>query len=340
MQRTLEGAWLLNEIGQRGYAEFHHEIPDEQIEYLIDRYADFTLNHPDPLPETMDAMLPSKPSEIDLKNPAFYDNHKKFLTENWMAKKLDELDDSKDTQTEWHKYRTNVYAVGKPDGYTNRSFQEIALKKARGLVIPEEDPKEFFHFTMQHHAKMVKNHCEYNWGSIPPEVTTLEQAFAPIHQKASRLIIRVAEIIEETHPGIRDFFDMRSLASSPVRLLFYHPSDSEQLGAAHYDKSSLTIQIAESHEGLRVAPDSASELQPVVRDESKAVVFPGLSLPENFGKDTPFQPGWHDIIKAHQLNQGRSVPPKAVEVCARWALIFFANGRGFVNPDKSLTHAR
>lgn len=144
MQRTLEGAWLLNEIGQRGYAEFHHEIPDEQIEYLIDRYADFTLNHPDPLPETMDAMLPSKPSVIDLKNPAFYDNHKKFLTGNWVAKKLDELDDSKDTQTEWHKYRTNVYAVGKPDGYTNRSFQELRSKKLVVLLYPRRIQKNSF----------------------------------------------------------------------------------------------------------------------------------------------------------------------------------------------------
>lgn len=130
----------------------------------------------------------------------------------------------------------------------------------------------------------MKNHREYNWGSIPPEVTTLEQAFAPIHQKASRLIIRVAEIIEETHPGIRDFFDTRSLAGSPIRLLFYHPSDSEQLGAAHYDKSSLTIQIAESHEGLRVAPNKASELQFVIRDGSKAVVFRDVVFEKTLAK--------------------------------------------------------
>jgi hypothetical protein len=34
------------------------------------------------------------------------------------------------------------------------------------------------------------------------------------------------------------------------------------------------------------------------------------------------------------------VPPKAVEVCARWALIFFANGDNFANPSKSKMHIR
>lgn len=341
MQQTLDGARLLREVGERGYAEFRHEIPDDQIDHLINTYANFTLSHPDPRPETMDAMLPAEPSADDENNRKFYDhNTQRFLHGEWMSKQLDELDHSKDKQTEWHKYRTNVYGVGKPDGYTNRSFQERALKQARGLIIPAEDPKEFFHFSMRHYTGMVQNHRQYGWGTIPPEAAKLEEAFKPIHQKASQLIVRVAGLIEETHPEIGNFFDRASLATSPVRLLFYHPSNSEQLGAGHYDKSALTIQIAESHEGLRVAPNSDTPLQPVIRESDQAVVFPARSLREIFGEDTPFQPGWHDIIKAERLNQGRNVPPKALEVCARWALIFFANGKDFVNPDKSLTHTR
>ncbi len=340
VQQTLEGAWLLQEIGERGYAELRHGIPDEQIEEVVNRYADFTLNHPDPQPETMDAMLPSFPTPKDSSNAKLYDKDGFFLWDEWMSKQLDELERSKDVQKEWHKYRTNVNGVGKPDGYTNRSFQEQALKLSRGLIIPPEDPKEYFHFSMRHHVGMVQNHRDYGWGSIPPEVIELGRAFRPIHQKAAQLIIKVAALIEETHPGIRDFFDAPSLATSPVRLLFYHPSESNQLGAGHYDKGALTIQIAESHEGLRVAPNDKAQLMPIVRAEDMAVVFPGYSLRETVGENTPFQPGWHDIIRIDRLNQGRSVPPKAIEVCARYALIFFANGKNFVTPDKTLMHTR
>lgn len=319
-QLSTEGHALISDIQERGYSEFQHGIPSEQIDYLIETYADFTLNHPDPRPETMDAMLPDDHAGIE--------------------KRLDELERSKDTQTEWHKYRTNVLGVGKPEGYTSRSFQERALKQARGFVIPAEDPKEFFHYTPRHWSAMARNHKDYGWGSIPPELSKLNQAFAPIHKKASQLVLKVAGLIEETHPEVSKYFDQTSLATSPVRLLFYHPGTSEQLGAGHYDKSKLTIQVAESHEGLQVAPNSNSPLQPVVRADDRAVVFPGLGLRDIVGDNSPYQPGWHDIVRVNRLNEGRSVPPKAVEVCARWALIFFANGANYINPDKSLTHAR
>lgn len=319
-QLSTEGERLRSEISARGYYEMQHDISSDEVEQLISAYADFTLAHPDPMPETMHAMLPT--SNVDLE------------------KRLDELDRSRDTQKEWHKYRTNIAGIGKPDGYTNRSFQEYALKSTRGSVIPPEDPKEFFHFTSRLHVAMARNHQEYGWGAIPPEVFYLESAFRPIHTKASKLILKVAGLIEETNPEIRNFFDVASLAGSPVRLLFYHPDSSMQLGAGHYDKSSLTIQIAESHEGLRVAPDSERDLEPVVRESDTVVVFAGRSFQQKLPADTIFQPGWHDIVKVNQLNHGRNVPSRAAEVCARWALIFFANGSDFVNPDKATTHSR
>jgi hypothetical protein len=319
-QGTFEALQLETEIEQRGYSEFRHNIPDEQIENLVERYADFTLNLPDPEFSTMDAMLPTENLGIQ-----------------W---RLDELDRSRDDQEEWHKYRTNTVGIGKPDGYTNRSFQERALRYSRGLSLPPEDPKEFYHFTPRHWAKMSNNHAEYSWGHRPSEVQGLEEAFRPIHQSASKLILKVAGIIEDVHPEIRRFFSTESLANSPVRLLFYHPSQNLHLGAGHYDKASLTIQIAESHEGLRVASDKDAELLPVVRPNDIAVVFPGDGLARRFGPETPFRPGWHDIAKIDRLNSGRSVPPKAAEVCARWALIFFANGENFRNPNKSSMHTR
>lgn len=322
MQQTLEGVQLIDDITERGYAEFDHHISPEIIDNLVNRYANFTLNHPDPQPATMDAMLPETDDIIDLSH------------------RLDELDRSADNQAEWHKYRTNTASIGKPNGYTNRSFQEKALKQARGLALPPEDPKEFYHFTPRHHSAMARNHYEFGWGPIPPEVSALNMAFADIHTKASELIVRVCAIVEETHPEIRQFITKESLRTSPIRLLFYHPSNGDSLGAGHYDKGAMTLQLAESHQGLRVAPSDGRPLEQVVRSADKAVFFPGTAIKEQHCNDTPYLPGWHDIVKTDILNEDRMVLPKASEVCARWAIIFFVNNENFVQPDKADTHTR
>ncbi|MDZ7786081.1 MAG: hypothetical protein U5L95_03100 [Candidatus Saccharibacteria bacterium] len=318
-QQTLGGFGLRHEIEERGYAEFEHLIPDETIDAAVDAYADFTLAFPDPSPETMSAMLPETSKEFH--------------------KRLDDLDRSQDQEGYWHKYRTNVEGVGKPDGYTNRSFQVSALARARGLHL-DDDPKEFFHYSRHWLANVSRRHQENEWGPVPPEVEALETRFRPIHQKASELILRIARDIEEVHPGIRDYFSPKDLATSPVRLLFYHPGQSESIGSGHYDKSSLTLQLAESHKGLRIAKDKASDLELITRGADKAAFFAGRRIAEDVDPDTPYQPAWHDIIRTNELNPGRTLSPKATEICARWALIFFANGKDFVNPDKSLTHTR
>lgn len=330
MQLTFESERLFDEIKHHGYAEFEHNIPTEQIENAVSRYADFTLAHPDPSFETMSAMLP------DIDNLPI------------LAKSLDILDPSQDTQKTWHKYRTNIHKVGKPNGYTNRSFQEQALLASRGIQIPYEDPKEFYHFSPSLSADIDLAHAEFGWGKVPPEVYGLNQALLPIHANACQLILKVCTLIEEVHPEIKNIITPNALLHSPIRLLFYHPNevlqvdDSSQLfqlGAGHYDKAGLTAQLAESHKGLRVAPNDADPLQDVVRDDTKAVVFAGASM-RNFFPDTSLKPGWHDIIQTNEVNAGRSVPDKAKSVCGRWAMIFFANSTDFVPPDKTLMHTR
>lgn len=317
-QLTVEGSVFRDEIMKHGYSEFSHGIETEEIEALTEAYAAFTCGFPNPRPETMDAMLP------------------KTL---YIEDSLDVLDRSQDVQRNWHKYRTNAVGVGKPDGYTNRSFQERALREARGLHLPEaEDPKEYYHFTPRHLTNMIRQHKKFGWGPLPPEVLFLDERFRPIHKKASKLIIKAASYIEETHPEIRNFFTTESLSTSPVRLLFYHPSDRTQLGAGHYDKGALTIQIAESHQGLQVSNSKESPLQPVVRSDEKALMFPGISLGNVLEDNDIYPPGWHDIVKTNQLNEGRFVPRQAASVCARWALIFFANGSNFVDRGKAATH--
>ena len=320
-QLSLTGEQLQQEIIERGYAEYEHNITDDAVEHLVEKYADFTLAHPDPLPSTMDAMLPAGD------DPEILKYH------------LDVLDRSQDTQAEWHKYRTNVAQKFKPDGYTNRSFQERALLQARGVQIPPEDPKEYYHFTPGHWVKMYKNHERFDWGGIPPEVNQLHKAFAPIHRMATLLMERVCRDIEEVHPEISQFVTPQSLLNSPLRLLFYHPTPRPVLGGDHYDKGWLTLQLGESHQGLQVATGKTAPFEPVIRNSHTAAFFPGSVLAETI-PDTVFQPAWHNIVATNRLNEDRFIPPSAVEVCGRWALIFFANGVGELNRDKAAMHTR
>ncbi len=320
VQQTLEAMQLRADIEARGYAEFEHHISKDAIEFLIQSYADFTLNHPDPAPATMDTMLANTPENPEELN-------------------LDVLDYSQDQQTEWHKYRTNVPHIGKPDGYTSRSFQAAALKATRGLEL-DEDPKEFYHFTPVHYAKMAQHHKQFGWGAIPPEVGRLDTAFGPIHRKAVELMFKICGLIEETHTEINQLLTPDSLRTSPLRLLFYHPTRSKMLGAAHYDKSVTTIQIAESHRGLRLAPTKEAKLEKVVRDDRMAAFFPSMMLMNSVGESTPYKPGWHDIVRLKTLNEGRNLPTNAAQVCARWALIFFGNAHNYVDPGKAATHRR
>lgn len=202
MQRSLEGEYLINEVKERGYAEFNHHIRPDEIDDLIVCYANFTSNYPDPKFVTIDAMLPKEPSQLDLINPKYLDPETKdFMAGRWLAYKLDELDRTADTQEEWHKYRTNTPQVGKPDGYSNRSFAQAALLSQRGVELdPPEDPKEFYHFTPEHYSNMIRNHTQFNWGPIPQEVIDLKKAFTPIHSKAAQLMVKICEIIEDEHP--------------------------------------------------------------------------------------------------------------------------------------------
>lgn len=339
-QQSIESFLLLEDIAERGYAEFEHNIPNEWVEKLIDAYTAFSLAYPDPSPETMSAMLPQTPTEADLENKDYQDDTGLFLPEKWLGCQLDVLERKQDDQQEWHKYRTNAEQVGKPEGYTNRTFQERAIKEQRGLIIPPEDPKEYYHFSPQHYANMARNHQVFGWGPIPKEVIDLERAFTPIHAKAVELVMRVCAIVEEVHPEIRSFISPEALGRSPLRLLSYHPTEEILLGGGHYDKSAMTLQIAESHRGLRVAPNSESEMYEVVRDAQTAVFFCGDAIQRHHDEKTPFIPAYHDITRTDTLNNGRSVPEAAAEICIRWALVFFASYDNYVQPSKASMHTR
>jgi hypothetical protein len=310
-QLTFEGSQIFDGLVASGYVLQPHGISDTAVDELIAAYANFTDNLPDPDLETVAAMI---------KDP----------------EKLDDLAYEKDTQHEWHKYRTNHPFIFKPGGYTNRSLQAQALRAVHGIEIAE-DPKEYYHFLPATTALIHRQAETFGWGPVPPEVEALNKRFMDIHRLGAITIKDTLLKLEEHYPeSLTKFMTKRDFEQSPVRLVFYHPDQGDILAGGHYDKAWLTAQLAESHEGLRIRNPQTGDMQPIIRTADKAAVFASSLLTlDHAYPDSEILAGWHDVINVDTPNQGRTMHGKKV---ARWALIFFANSQAAGEIGKEITH--
>ena len=324
-QLTFEGSRLHEDVLNQGFALVSHDIPSEAIDELVAAYAAFTDGLPDPSLELMSRMLPDEADPEKL------------------GHLLDELDQSQDTGGEWHKYRTNhlLPPYHKPGGYTNRSLATEALLAVRGVRL-KDDPKEYYHYHPQAYGALRAMHRDRGWGPIPPEVGALHGKFQVVRQMASTAIWRISRELEENHPELCDrMMTPRNVEFSPMRLIFYHPGQGPMLAGGHYDKSLNTLQIAESHEGLRVRdPSRADEpwdgpaeddprMQLLVRPPDQGVFFQGKlwTAPDAF-PHSPHQPGWHDVVNLPTPNEGRILHGRN---CARWSLIWFTRSEATIS---------
>lgn len=294
---NLTGADYQVELEKNGYALLDHKIPAEVIDDFVANYALFTDNHPDPEPTTMDAMI---------KDP----------------KNLDKLNYSSDKQKQWHKYRSNIPHFAKPNGYTNRSFQISVLKSERGIE-KADDPKEFFHYTPGMREQLVGRHERYNWGAIPPELTLLLNKAHSLHYFAKTAMRGFYQALEITHPELARFARPEDLDISPIRGLFYHKGQGDVLAEGHHDRGLGTLQIAESHLGLRVRNPQTGEMDIVRRDPNFGIAFPALKWRQAF-PCTKLTSLWHDVINIPTAYEGHELHGQNV---ARWSIIFFTNSQ-------------
>lgn len=304
-QITFEGQQLHDDVLEQGYSFIDHGAAVEEVDALIKSYADFTDGLPDPSTDVMNGMI-TNPDE------------------------LDDLDRSQNPGAPWNKYHTNYPEFAKPGGYTNRSLQTAALlahdRKITNpttgqLVAPEDDPKEYYHFHPRSTVAMSRQASELGYTPLPAEVHQLHARFARIHHLGAEAVTAAYQRLEESHPDlIPKHFGPKDVASSPVRLLFYHPGQGDVLAAGHYDKATSTIQIAESHLGLWIR-DPRTGL--ITRTPDLGVFFLGKSWKNpNAYPDSELKPGWHGVISKPELAEGRQLHGNNV---ARWAIIFFAN---------------
>jgi hypothetical protein len=325
---SLDSELLCDDLQKNGYALVDHGIPEDAIDEVIACYADFTDNFPDPSYELLSAMLPDGNDPIVLE------------------KQLDDLDRSKDTQREWHKYRTNQAFVGKPLGHSDRLLATKALQIVRGVEIAN-DPKKFFHYMPDALAQLHTQHRERSWGPIPREVGHLHLLCSGIHKAATTAIARQYALLEDSHPELTAYLARPTdLMRSPLRILAYHEGQGDLLARGHYDKSVGTLQIAESHVGLRILnptqrdeefygePTEDPRMQLLRRPANKGVFFPGFNHTLHY-PDSPIKGAWHDVVNHPDANAGRKLHGRGI---ARWALILFTNSFAIDFPSKDAVH--
>lgn len=126
----------------------------------------------------------------------------------------------------------------------------------------------------------------------------------------------------------------RSTINDVLRLIAYYDNEGP-LAKGHFDRSTTTLAIGESHPGLRIAPaqngmvidadaeymsDVESRLEDVEYQPGVAKFFLGAGwnrLPSELREGNPDLPlGYHDVI-----NIGRRVGERVM----RWAIVMFNN---------------
>ena len=126
------------------------------------------------------------------------------------------------------------------------------------------------------------------------------------------------QALEEDIPGITALHFPRSgQLATHTRFLAYEPGRST-LAEAHYDKSTGTIAVAESHDGLRIGTGN-EDLRLIERDQFQPLFFPGFGyhqLAEIMDRDVSRRAGWHDVIDTQK---------RVTDTIARWAIVNFIN---------------
>jgi isopenicillin N synthase-like dioxygenase len=171
------------------------------------------------------------------------------------------------------------------DGGRNRKAGYVHKKLAA-------DKKQIFHYTDRLHDEVSPYHLPFE----AREFLNLSEEFHMIALRGLRDALRNMprkDILEPVHfAGGKNNHHLRFVA-------YEQRPDTERLAEAHYDMSTLTIAMCETHPGLRLGK-TQKDLAPYQRDPDQPVLFVGagwLKLHEQLGLTTDLLPTWHDVIQ-------------------------------------------
>lgn len=246
----------------------------------------------------------------------------------------DDLQETVDTYTafltlpeKYHK-ATRYMLSNRGDGDFGQYTRVAGSAGERGEV---PDNKDIFHF-----GEWTRQYVETTLpGYMPSEMKNFLDAAEAVYWAGQRSKRNVLEDLDAD--GSKLLTTLHSRLHTPndlLRLITYYPNEGK-LAKGHFDRSSCTLAIGESHEGLRLAKgqnglavnadeaylsDLESRLVPVEHRSSEAKFFLGAGwnrLPgELKGPHNSLELGWHDVVPSAK---------RVGEKVMRWAVVMFIN---------------
>ncbi len=173
------------------------------------------------------------------------------------------------------------------------------------------DKKEVFHYT----DRLGEVTAQQKLPAEAKEFLEVAMAFHNIAVYGLRRVLHESEksdILEPVHfAGGNNNHHLRFVAYEPRE-------DDQPLAEGHYDMSTLTVALCETHTGLRLGT-TAEDLELYQRNPDQAVLFAGrgwLKLHEMLGLSTDLLPTWHDVVQADSVKKSSA---------KRMAAILFGN---------------
>ncbi len=228
---------------------------------------------------------------------------------------------------EYHE-ATKFFVSNRGDGDYGQFTRLSGSEGVRGVV---PDNKDIFHF-----GSMSRQIIEARMnGNIPREMKQFLDATEEIFWAGQRSKRKVLEQLDYENTGLVSILQTeRHTLNDVLRFIAYYPN-AEKLAKGHFDRSTCTLAIGESHEGLRMTTgqngvvldadetylaDLESRLRPVDHVSGEAKFFLGagwnrLPIDYKIGVND-LDLGWHDVISSEK---------QVDEKVMRWAIVMFIN---------------
>ena len=223
---------------------------------------------------------------------------------------------------------TRFFISNRGDGDYGQYTRVAGSNGERGAV---PDNKDIFHFGSMS-RQVIESRIS---GKIPQDMKSFLDAAEEIYWAGQRSKRIAVESLDQQKAGLVGILQSeRETLNDVLRFITYYPNE-EKLAKGHFDRSTCTLAIGESHEGLRITTgqnglvldadetylaDLESRLQPVEHRDHEAKFFLGAGwnrLPERYrAGNESLKLGWHDVVPSD-----KQVDAKVM----RWAVVMFIN---------------
>lgn len=231
---------------------------------------------------------------------------------------------------EAHHEATRFLSTPRGDGDFGQYRRLPGQQGVRGEV---PDNKDIFHFGAQS-RQVIEARLQ---GAMPREMKEFLGMAEEIFWTAQRSKRQALQELDYYQMGLVGIMQPEvGTINDVLRFIAYYPND-EKLAKGHFDRSTCTLAIGESHDGLRIAPGQnglktdvteeyleglENSLQPVEHKEKEAKFFLGAGwnhLPKRYnsgGRNDDLPLAWHDVVPSDK---------RVDEQVMRWAIVMFMN---------------